>query len=114
MFDGLFEELKDIVLYIIDVIWLFFFDENNGIVWWIIDLMFSYGELFLLQLVEVFGMEDLLSEYSEVISETMMICSEIDRFVPLHESLELFFIFLSFLTILLTIKMILKLIPGIG
>jgi hypothetical protein len=96
------------------MIWSIFFDEKNGIVWWVIDTMFFYGEWFLLQLINVLGMQDLLSQYSVVITQTMVLCSKINRFVPLVESLELFFIFLSFLVMFLTVKFILKLIPGVG
>jgi hypothetical protein len=64
--------------------------------------------------IELFNFEGLLSEYSGVIEDVMILCSKIDRFVPLHESLELFVMFLLFFVILLTRKLILKLILGIG
>jgi hypothetical protein len=59
--------------------------------------MFSYGEWLLLQLVDVLGMDNLLSQYSGVIVDTMVLCSKFDAFFPLHESVELFGIFISFL-----------------
>jgi hypothetical protein len=50
MFEGLFENLKEIVLQIFDVIWSIFFDENDGIFWFVVDTMFSLGEWFILQI----------------------------------------------------------------
>jgi hypothetical protein len=114
MFSAFFEGLKKIVLEIFKAVWSIFFDENTGFVWWVIDTFFSLGEWFLLQLVNVLGMQGLLSEYSGVITETMILCSKLDTFVPLHESVELFVIFLSFMVIFLSVKLILKLIPGLG
>jgi hypothetical protein len=114
MFESFYRGLKDIAVAIINFIWSIFFDENNGVVWWLIDTFFSYGEWFLLQLVNILGMENLLSRYSGVIIEVMTLCSKLDAFLPLHESVELFGIFLSFLVIFLSVKLILKLIPGIG
>jgi hypothetical protein len=114
LFTLFFDTLKIIVSKIIEFIWSLFFDETNGIVWWIIDTFFSLGEWFLVQMVNVLGVDKLLSEYSGVITETMLLCSKLDRFVPIYESVELLFVFLSFLAVFLSVKLILKLIPGIG
>jgi hypothetical protein len=114
MFEAFYEGLKDIVVSIISFFWSLLFDENDGIVWWFIDLFFSYGEWFLLQLVNVLGMENILSRYSGVITAVMAQCSKMDAFFPLHESVELLGVFLSFLVIFLAVKLILKLIPSIG
>jgi hypothetical protein len=114
MFEAFYKGLKEIVLQIFKTIWSIFFDADYGLVWWVIDTMFSYGEWFLLQLVDVLGMQGLLSQYSGVITEVMALCSMFDAFFPLHESVELFGIFISFLVFFLTVKLILKLIPTIG
>jgi hypothetical protein len=114
MLESIIDFLLSLVLEIFKTVWAIFFHENYGIVWWFVDLFLSYGEWFLLQLVSLLGMQGLLSRYSSEITETMRLCSEIDAFVPLHESVELFFIFLSFLVLFLSVKLILKLIPGVG
>jgi hypothetical protein len=112
--ESIIEFLLDLVLEIFKTVWAIFFDSEAGLVWWFVDLFLSLGEWFLLQLIETLGMKDLLSRYSDEITETMRLCSEIDAFVPLHESVELLGIFLVFLMLFLFVKMILKLIPTIG
>jgi hypothetical protein len=114
MFESIVEFLLGLVLEIFKTVWAIFFDENYGLVWWLVELFLSFGEWFLLQLIETLGMRNLLSRYSNEITETMELCSKIDAFVPLYESVELLGIFLVFLMFFLFVKMILKLIPCIG
>jgi hypothetical protein len=114
MLQSFYQGLKDIILQIFKAVWSIFFDADYGLVWWIIKTAFSYGEWFLLQLANVLGMNGLLSQYSGVITETLILCSKIDRFVPLHESLDLLVLFLPFFFIIISIRIILKFVPFMG
>jgi hypothetical protein len=114
MFESFFNGLKDIVLQVFEAIWSIFFDSETGLVWWIFETFLSFGEWCLLGLIDVLGMNNLLSQYSGVIAEAFLLCSKLNKFVPLVESVELFFIFVSFLSLIVSIRIILKFIPGLG
>jgi hypothetical protein len=109
--DSVFDWIWDVVVYCGQVIWDFFLHDDDGFVWWLLRMFGDWATWFIEQIPD---MSSILGQYSSPITTAMQLMSKLDKFFPLSEAVSLLGIFIVFLLIFLSVKLILKLIPTVG
>lgn len=114
LFNGAVAWLWDKVCYCCDsIIWYFLNrDENEpGLLWWFCGQLLDLGKWFFEQLPDITAT---VGSYSYAFSITMDLIGKLNNFLPVLEATMLFGTFLTFITLFLSIKLVMKLLPWIG
>lgn len=104
----------DVVYFVCDLFFDFFFHEEDGLVWYIFDCGISFGIWFQTHtsLLDVFV--EPVSRYNGAIAASMELIGRMNQFIPIVEAGFLFGLFITFILFFLGVKLFLKLIPGMG
>ena len=96
----------------VEDIWNQIFNEETGHFWTLFDWFFDVG----IELVETFfpNISDYVAPYLATIDFAMVWVGRLNDFFPLTEAGVLLGVFWAFILVFLSIKFILKIIPGIG
>jgi len=96
----------DIGFYLYDL-----FLGEEGFVWWIFDFALSTGHWLLSNMVDV---DEILRQYEGIFDMALGFVGRLDQFVPVTEGVALVTILIGLYVIIIIVRLILKLIPGMG
>ena len=84
---------------------------EEGFVWSIFDFVIGLGNEFLQSFPAV---ENLLTQYEQPVSTILGLVLALNAFFPVQETISLIGIYLVFVAVVIVLKIILKVIPGMG
>lgn len=103
--------LWDIIVYCGQVLWDFFFHEEDGLLWTVCGWVAEWGEWFVEQFPDVV---QYIEPFHDSASQTMTLIGKLNTFFPIVETIIFIGVFIVYVMLYIGVKFILKLVPTIG